>query len=127
MGMTRLLLALHPRRWRERYGEEYAALLEDSALSPAVLADVLAHCAKLHAGAHRRLLALSAAVALSVLGEVLARTGHLSDNILWAPATPAKGLALAATTGPWLALVGGAAARRRPRRGRPGAGADSRC
>ena len=39
--MTRVLLRLYPARWRERYGEEFAALLEERALGPFDVLDVL--------------------------------------------------------------------------------------
>jgi DnaJ homolog subfamily C member 28 len=35
------LLALYPRRWRARYGEEFLALLEDTPLSPRMVLDCL--------------------------------------------------------------------------------------
>ena len=35
------LLALYPRRWRARYGEEFQALLEDTPLSPRTVLDCL--------------------------------------------------------------------------------------
>jgi hypothetical protein len=35
------LLRLYPRRWRDRYGEEFAALLAESRPGPRLLADVL--------------------------------------------------------------------------------------
>lgn len=34
MGMIRLLVALYPRKWREAFGAEFAALLEDTRLTP---------------------------------------------------------------------------------------------
>jgi hypothetical protein len=37
----RRLLILFPRRWRQRYGEEYAALLEELRPTPAVVADTI--------------------------------------------------------------------------------------
>ncbi|HKF77803.1 MAG TPA: hypothetical protein VKF59_16805, partial [Candidatus Dormibacteraeota bacterium] len=35
------LVALFPRSWRQRYGEEFEALLEEAGLSPRDLVDVL--------------------------------------------------------------------------------------
>jgi hypothetical protein len=35
MGMIGLLVALYPRRWREEFGGEFAALLEQTRLTPA--------------------------------------------------------------------------------------------
>ncbi len=37
---------------------------------------------------------------------------RLTANVLWAPSTPARALALAATIGPWLGFAGVIAARR---------------
>ena len=34
MDLIRILVALHPKDWRERYGAEFAALLEDTRLTP---------------------------------------------------------------------------------------------
>jgi hypothetical protein len=34
MDLIRMLVALHPKDWRERYGEEFAALLQDTRLTP---------------------------------------------------------------------------------------------
>lgn len=45
--------------------------------------------------------------------EYLSVRARLTANILWAPTTPARALALAATVGPWLALAGVTVARRR--------------
>jgi hypothetical protein len=48
--------------------------------------------------------------------EYLSVRARLTANILWAPATPARALALAATIGPWLGLAGAVAVRRLGRR-----------
>jgi hypothetical protein len=60
-------------------------------------------------GAERLALAGSLAVLALLLWsgslEYLSVRARLTANILWAPTTPARALALAATTGPWLALA----------------------
>lgn len=38
---ARWLLALYPARWRDRYGEEFASLLEEQPLTPALVVDVI--------------------------------------------------------------------------------------
>jgi DnaJ family protein C protein 28 len=43
------LLALYPRRWRARYGEEFLALLEDMPLSPRTVLDCLRGALDAHA------------------------------------------------------------------------------
>jgi ribosomal protein L37AE/L43A len=39
--MKRWLLALYPRAWRRRYGAEFAALLEQQPLTPALIVDIM--------------------------------------------------------------------------------------
>lgn len=116
MGMRNLLLALHPKAWRQEYGEEYLALLEQVRLGPAAVADVVRHALTLHALARRRALQFCAALAISGLFEVVALRTRLTANIGWAPTTAARGLALAAMVAPWLILLGSLIARRARRR-----------
>jgi len=115
MGMISLLVALYPRKWREEFGEEFAALLEDSRLTHGTVFDVVVQAGKLRAERHRRLTLVLASLVWSGGMEYLSVRAGLTANILWAPTTPARALALAATTGPWLALAAFAAARRRHR------------
>jgi hypothetical protein len=96
-----VLVAMHPRDWRQRYGEEFRALLEDTRLTPSAAADVLRHCATLQALAHRRALLVTLAALVSVACEVAAKRAGLTANILWAPTNLARALALLATTVPW--------------------------
>ena len=111
MGMISLLVALYPRKWREEFSEEFAALLEDSRLTPGTVFDVVVQAGKLRAERHRRLTLVLASLVWSGGMEYLSVRAGLTANILWAPTTPARALALAATTGPWLALAAFAAAR----------------
>jgi hypothetical protein len=103
--VIRFLLALYPKAWRRTYGEEYAALLEQTRLTPRVVLDVLAQGAKLHATVHRTRLLVGGAVPVSVGVEVIARTTGLTANILWPPTTPARTVALLALFAPWAALA----------------------
>ena len=41
MLSTAQLISFYPRTWRERYGDEFAALLEDSGIGPRTILDVL--------------------------------------------------------------------------------------
>ena len=112
--MIGLLVALYPRKWRAVFGEEFAALLEDTRLTPRAVFDVVVHAGKLHAESHRRLTVVLGSLLLwSGCAEYLSVRARLTANILWAPTTPARALALAATVGPWLALAGVTVARRR--------------
>ena len=112
MGMTRLLVALYPRKWRATFGEEFAALLEDSRLTPRAVFDVVVNAGKLHAASHRRLALVLGSLLWSGCLVYLSVRARLTANILWAPSTPARALALAATIGPWLGFAGVIAARR---------------
>jgi hypothetical protein len=100
VGLIRLLVALHPKRWRQRYGEEFAALLEESQLTPRCVLDVIAHAAKLRARSHPRSLLLVSAMIASGCCEVVSLHAGLTANILWAPTNPLRALALFATLAP---------------------------
>jgi hypothetical protein len=115
MGVARLLVALHPKCWREEYGEEFAALLDESRLSPSAVLDVVTHAAKLQIGAHSGPLLVIAAVIVSVCSEAVALRAGLTANILWAPTNPDRALALFAVVSPWAGLLGRAQTRQRSR------------
>jgi hypothetical protein len=126
MGMIRLLVTLYPRKWRATFGEEFTALLEDTRLTPRAVLDVVAGAGKLHAASHRRLGLVLASLLWSGCMEYLSVRARLTANILWAPATPARALALAATIGPWLGLAWITATRRLSRRRDGAAGGTAR-
>jgi hypothetical protein len=46
---VRALLRLYPRRWRERYGDEYEAVLEAAPAGPGTVLDVLRGAVEAHA------------------------------------------------------------------------------
>jgi hypothetical protein len=77
--MTGLLLRLYPARWRARYGDEFAVLLEERPLGPFDVADVL-------------------------LGALDA---HLHLRGLAAASEHAKGFAMSLRIGGYAAIVGG--------------------
>lgn len=112
MGMIRLLVVLYPRKWRATFGEEFAALLEDTRLAPRAVLDVAVSAGKLRASGHRRLMRVFASLLWSGCMVYLSVHARLTANILWAPTTPARALALAATLGPWLGFAGVITARR---------------
>lgn len=103
--MIRLLLVLHPRSWRNRYGEEFRALLEDRPLTAATVLDVLRNAIGQHARAHAAARRLMAALVLSAAVDVVAVRGHVTDNILWPPTSLVRALALAALLLPWMPVV----------------------
>jgi hypothetical protein len=112
MGMIRLLVALYPRKWRATFGEEFVALLEDTRLTPRAILDVAVSAGKLRVSDQRRLTLVLASLLWSGCMVYLSVHARLTANILWAPTTPARALALAATLGPWLGFAGVIAARR---------------
>jgi hypothetical protein len=100
--MIGLLMALHPKRWRNEYGIEYRALLESSPLTAATVFDVVRNAFQLHLAARPTLTPVLAAIALCSIGEIIAGQGQLSDNILWIPSSPVKAILLAAVLLPWI-------------------------
>lgn len=121
MDLIRVLVALHPRDWRERYGDEFAALLEDTlladtGLTPSAAGNVVVQAAGLRLRAHQAPLLLVTAVLISVSCEVVAQRTGLAVNILWVPADPLRALALLGAVGPWAALIIRMGARRRAAR-----------
>jgi hypothetical protein len=115
MGVARLLVALHPKCWRREYGEEFAALLEDSQISPSAVLDVVVHAAKLQTRAHSGPLLVIAALMSSVFCEAVALRAGLTANILWAPTNPDRALALFGVVSPWAVLLVRARTRRQLR------------
>ena len=103
--MIRMLLALYPKAWRRTYGEELAALLEQTRITPRVVLDVLAQAAKLQADAHWTGCPVGLAVLVSTGVEIVARTMGLAVNIVWWPRTPAETVALLALFSPRAAFM----------------------
>lgn len=112
MGLIRALVAVHPAAWRERYGDEFAALLEDTRLTPRVVADVLVGAARLRAVHHWRGLSILATLFVS-MGSVAAATMTVEvPNIIWLPRSVPSALLLLGVLGPWFALAIALGARR---------------
>jgi hypothetical protein len=124
--MIGVLIALHPKRWRNEYGDEYRALIESSPLTAAVVLDVLRNAVRLHLDARPILLRCYAALALSAIGETIAGVGQLSDNILWIPSSPSKAIVLAAVLLPWVLVFATVRRVRLKRRLDPADGSSSR-
>ncbi len=113
--MRCLLLAMYPKRWRARYGDEFAALLQETPLTLAAIVDVLRHAVGLRLQARPRVAQVAGSVLATAAVEAMASRAGLTDNILWAPTTPLRTLALVAVLAPTV-LVIGSATRRRVRR-----------
>lgn len=93
--LVRFLSALYPRRWRERYGEEFAALLDGLDPSPRTALNVFAGALsmQIRTWSFRSILAVSALCAIAafaaeyalvpgryVSGGVLMTTGHANSE-----------------------------------------------
>src|SRR5215471_15705202 len=97
------LLALYPKQWRDQYGAEYLALLEDTELSPAVVLDIVKAACLARLQIHERMLVSSVAIALYTLSGCICLRLGLTDNWpLWAPTNPARAAGLAITLIPLL-------------------------
>jgi hypothetical protein len=105
MGLNRVLVTLYPKKWRDSFGDEFTALLEESPVTPAVVWDVAIHAGKLQVLSHRKATAAVLLLAWSACLEYISVHAHLTANILWAPTSPERALALVATFGPWIALL----------------------
>ena len=113
--MIEFLLALHPRRWRDTYGDEYRALLEQTRLTPSVVFDVLRNAAGLHLQARILLTELVIGAVITIAIELFAVREHITDNILWAPTNPLRAAVLAAVLAPSVIVTVRIARRRRTR------------
>lgn len=71
--ISRAITRLYSRRWRERYGDELEALLQDLPLSPAVVADAVLQSM------------LSRRVMLAAIAAVFAITLAVLSSLLHAP------------------------------------------
>lgn len=114
--MIRFLVALYPKAWRRVYGEEFAALLEQTRLTPRAVLDVLAQAVTRHASVRRIWLAIGAAVLVSAGVEIFAKKTGLTSNILWLPTDLARAVALLALVAPGIAVVAWARRDRAHRR-----------
>jgi hypothetical protein len=105
MDLIRALVALHPREWRRRYGEEFAALLEDTRLTRSAVINVATHAAKLQIRAHTEGALMVAALAVSTISRITAHNAGFAVNILWAPTTALRALTLLGAVGPFVGLT----------------------
>ena len=127
------LIRLYPRRWRERYGEEYEALLDAVPPSPRSIADVVRGAVVAHGqrhptggpdmAAYSRLQAVASAIALlAILPALLFLAAALAAStqpiehqpstaahqfLDWVAAQPTSVIAAMLLAGPILALVVG--------------------
>lgn len=113
MDLIRVLVGLHPKAWRQEYGDEFAALLEDTGVTPRIAADVLLHAAVLHLRARVELVLVVAALLLTVAAQRAALETGVTVNILWAPTDPIRAAALVAQVAPGVALLARLVRRRR--------------
>ncbi len=120
MGLIGALVAIHPKAWRDRYGDEFTALLEDTPLSPRVVADVLASAARLRAVHHRQGLSILATLFVSLGSAAVAHATVPVPNLVWLPRSVPSALLLLGVLGPWFVLGTALIARRTQLRRRTG-------
>ena len=94
--MIAALMRLFPRSWRNRYEDEFRALLADTGLSAPTVLNVVAQAGAVRARHHRNGAMLLVAVATVVCAEIVAVSADYTDNILWVPRSLASGLLLGA-------------------------------
>lgn len=82
---ARLLLRLYPGRWRRRYEDEYAALLDDLELRLTDLLDMVLHACLAHVRLRATGLQQLVAVVLFFAIEVHAISTGVTENIFWIP------------------------------------------
>lgn len=95
--MRRLLVRLYPRDWRDEFGDGFAALLEESELTPGLVIDCVRGAALAQSRAHRMTAALVGAMVWLAISEVVALRTGLTVNVLWPPSSSARALGLLAT------------------------------
>lgn len=113
--MVRLLLALYPRAWRERYGAEFEELLEQLDLRPGDLAGVVVQAGAAHLRLRARGLQQSVALVLFAIAEYTAVVSGYTVNIFWTPEALGSALLLLVSVGS-LALAMGPVLARTARR-----------
>jgi drug/metabolite transporter (DMT)-like permease len=125
--MTSLLIRLYPARWRARYGDEFAALLEERPLGPFDVADILlgALDAQLRLRGRDatikqgRMFSMSLRLggAAAILGGVLFSTGFIVSSIVPWDVPVGVAVLLASLAALLVALIGLSAfqARQHPR------------
>src|SRR5690242_8151362 len=127
------LVRLYPRRWRDRYGEEYQALLHELPASPRVVADVVRGAVMAHGRRHptggsnmvaySRAQAVASAIALLAILPALAflaaalaaatqpiqfqPSGIAHQFLDWVAAQPRAVVAAMLLVGPVVALLAG--------------------
>lgn len=89
------------------------ALLEDTGLTVRVVLNVLVHAIAMHARLRMVAALCLPALLLSASLEFIALGLGLTANILWAPTSLLRALALLATLAPWIGLISWSIERRR--------------
>ena len=83
--MKRWLVKLYPRRWRDRYGTEFEALLDAAPLRASDVINVVWAAGCAHADLRRRGLRWIGSATTAVSVEWYAASQGIADNILWLP------------------------------------------
>lgn len=102
-----VLLTLYPRSWRDRYGEEYCALLEDMGITCEVVIDSAKSALMLRLREHAHILSIIVILGQCSFSLWLCVHLRITDNMLWPPTTPLRAAALIATYAPLFCLIRG--------------------
>lgn len=103
--MRHVLLTLYPRSWRNRYGEEYQALLEDTGLNLWIILDVAKSALKLRLQEHARALVVMVVLVEWMFSLWLCVHLRITDNMLWPPTTFLRTAGLCITYAPLLYII----------------------
>ncbi len=82
--MTRLLLRLYPRRWRDRYGDEFEELLEQEGSRAGIVTNVVLHALAAHLDLRRHGIRAAVGTAALLGAEWYVYTAGY-PNALWLP------------------------------------------
>lgn len=99
--MVSLLLSLYPKVWREKYGNEYRALIEDTGVTSATLFDVVktAYLLQLELCA-REISVLAATFLYTLSGVICIRFGLTENWVVWLPTSLPRAIGLILTLAP---------------------------
>lgn len=88
--MIELVLKMYPRAWRERYEDEFRALLEDTGCSPRIVANVAWGALRMQLRHRHAVLTTALFLAGFALLEAVALRTGVTENIFWRPDGPAS-------------------------------------
>lgn len=103
--MKAVLIFLYPKSWRQKYGDEYKLLLEDTGISFGVICNSVCGAAVARWRIGRFAVAVSGALLFCIGSSLVCRRLGLTANIAWVPSTPSRAVGLLITYTPLLYLL----------------------